>query len=129
MTNCTGVSDSVDILSTAEPCLGIVAACLPTMRPLAVQAIAKCKRLTLRRRRINVSSSGDSYGPPAREFRNFQRLPGCESAPATSTQISSGMDVERSQVQAIPLHSIAVETSTSWDNQTNPAHTQSANTK
>lgn len=111
-----------------------------TMRPLLVRAIAKCSKLSpssystwvQRRHRINVSSSGNSYGPSAKEARNFQRLPGFETDPAISTNIFSGKDVERSQrqnAQAIPLHVIQVETETSWENETNPVCAQSTNSE
>ena len=109
-----------------------------TMRPLLVRAIAKCSKFApssysswaKRRPRINVSSSAHSYGPSAKEARNFQRLPGFETDLATSTHIFSGKDVERSQrqdVQAIPLHVIKVETETSWENETNPVCAQFTN--
>ncbi|KAL9110081.1 MAG: hypothetical protein Q9187_008094, partial [Circinaria calcarea] len=41
----TGSLSIVGILSTAEACLGIVAACLPTLRPLFIKMLAQKKRV------------------------------------------------------------------------------------
>lgn len=126
LTRDTGATGRVSIWSTAEPCLGIVAACLPTMRPLVGRVIAKCSKFSsgsylsrMRdRRSMNNQSSDNSYGSAANRSRNFQRIPGLESDPSTNTQICSVKDDVRDSnhnIREIPLHVIEVETRTSWE--------------
>ena len=118
-----GTLSYVAIWSTAEPCLGIVSACLPTLRPLFKNYFAT----PVGSKGYDVAQYGSGSGSARKsDIRNvrsgdnppFQRLG--DSADKTigvaytASATSTGDKVIGSDTNDIPMNTIAVNTS--WEN-------------
>ena len=113
----------VGIWSVAEPCLGIVAACLPTMVPVVTKVLYQLAKISNGLRyswtlkRTTHSSSKEATTPIDRAYSDLQPLQNFAAGARMDTYITSG---EKSQAftlgraSSIPLNAIKVNTTTSW---------------
>ena len=121
-----GATTMVGVWSVAEPCLGIVAACLPTMGPLVTMVLLQLAKL---RNGLNYSwslkkptdnSSAWATNTIDRVYNDLQPLQGSNTEARTDTYITSG-EIPKASVQghapSIPLNAIEVNTTTSWTDQ------------
>ena len=121
-----GALGIVAIWSTSEPCLGIVAACLPTMRPLFSKAILELNSLrsgkssSWRSKKFlggsTTSQSGRSKSRP-RDDNDCQPLRDIQSNSKTETCISSDPTTKyfsRPLGKGLPPNAIEVQTCTRW---------------
>ena len=109
------------IWSTAEPCLGIVSACFPTMRPLVHKILSRRKR-GLGEDRFGSKPSDATHKP---SFNLHKSTPYNQLDDTFSTKtsfktqiISEQMDESMQDLKTknITADAIEVETSTSWLN-------------
>lgn len=113
----TWALSGVAIWSTAEPCLGITAACLPVLRPLFTSAISVVTGKNTKA--SSLSHSGNSQNPRSYKLR-YGRPEGEDSVQLSDR--AADVDVEayvaresnESQQQVLPYQGVQVKTETHW---------------
>ena len=116
----------VGVWSVAEPYLGIVAACLPTIGPLVTMALLQLAKLwngmtySWSRNRNTDNSSAWAAISIDRAYNDLQPLQDSNAEARMDTYITSGERPKASvqgQAPTIPLNAIEVNTTTSWTDQ------------
>lgn len=117
----------VSVWSTAEPNLGIVSACMPTMKPLLRRIVPQAKLSNAKAKPSGSGSSGsDSFGFFKRarsnqQFRSLgeetslEHLPPGAAGTGLQTYISSTrVDEGREEEGKLPVNAIGVKTNMGW---------------
>lgn len=113
----------VAVWSVAEPCLGIVAACLPTMGPFIAKVILQFAKLrnglryssTMKKRTGSKStraaaSNDDAYS----DVQPLQDFQACARMDTYTTSSERSRDSALGQVIQVPPNAIDVNTTTIW---------------
>ena len=127
----TGATGIVAVWSTAEPCLGIVAACLPTLRPLFSRFIPTTSSSSARGGYSSNESGGSSSTGQSQRMKKGQPRPAKDSYTdsRTETYIMSDPEVDKmSGDRSKSLPHNAIEVSTSWQSRSTPSGGQNRDT-
>ena len=113
----------IGVWSVAEPCLGIVAACLPTMGPLVTMVLLQLAKVrngltySWSMKRPTDNRSTWATNTIDRAYNDLQPLQGSNAEARMETCITCG-EIPKASVQgqapSIPLNAIEVNTTTSW---------------
>ena len=117
-----GATGIVAVWSTAEPCLGIVAACLPTVWPVFTKLLSKLATIqsglsySWNVKKATGSSSTAASRSIDKVYGDFQPLQDLHADPRMDTYITSGQGTRGSAVchgVEVPPNAIEVSTTMS----------------